>query len=425
MIGRAVMPIATAMLGLAGSLAVMFVLHRAATEAIDRALEERLRGAGETAAALLSERPDSSRDRLREVMEANRLEGAYVISSALEIVADATGPSGVKADLLRVDAERVEEALGGRATVARAYDVGTLKVETAYFPVRSSDGTIRSVVALEAGRAFAEARTGLRRALLAGMALAGAGAVALAMAAAGWSRAERSRREAAAKAARGETLSRMAATVAHEIRNPIGIIRGAVELVGERAGERLEPRDRERLRDVVGEVERLRRLTEEFLDLAADRQLQEVSVELGDIAGEAARGSAVIHPDMEVLVSLPPGLTIHADPGRLRQVLSNLLANSAQAGARSVRILAEVSSERVTIRVQDDGRGVAPGAGERIFDPFETGREGGTGLGLAVSRRIVERHGGTLALVLGVGPGATFEIRLPRRQPGQHAPGGE
>ncbi len=412
--GRSLVPIAAALLGLAGSLTATLSLHRAASGALDRSLEERLRGAGETAAELLAGAGPSP-PRLRRIMVANQLDGAYVISPALEIIADATGPAGVRVDLLRVDAERVGAALRGRATVARAYDVGPLSVETAYFPVRAEDGSVQAVLALEAGRTFADARAGLRRALALGVALACAGAAALAVAARRWSRAERQHREAAARAARGDAISRMAATVAHEIRNPLGIIRGAVELVREGSGEQLRTRDRERLQDVLGEVERLRRLTEDFLDLSADRALQESMVDLGDIAAEAANGSAALHPGMEVRVALASAAPVLADPGRLRQVLANLLANAAQAGARTVEIDGEATGAHVRLTVRDDGPGIAPEVQDRLFDAFATGRDGGTGLGLAVSRRIVERHGGSLALVSAEGRGATFELRLPRR----------
>ncbi|BDG03625.1 sensor histidine kinase [Anaeromyxobacter oryzae] len=409
---RALAPIAAALLGLAGSLAATFALHHAAGAALDRVLEERLRGAGETAARLIGDR-DPSAAELHAIMDANRLDGAYVLSPALVVLADATGPAGETADLLRVDASRVEAALGGEGTVARGYAVGALEVETAYFPVRGPDGRPRAVLALEVGEAFSAARARLQRALLLGVGLSALGALALAVAAARWSRSERQRRDAAARAARGDALARMAAAVAHEIRNPLGIIRAAVELVRERASAALGARDREGLDDVLGEVERLRRLTQDFLELSAEPALRPEPVDLAELAGEAARGSAALHPGLSVTVAvgaLPP---VRADPARLRQVLANLLANAAQAGARSVELRGELAGGEVRLAIQDDGPGIDPGVRDRLFEAFASAREGGTGLGLAVSRRLVERHGGSLALAAG-GPGTTFELRLPR-----------
>jgi two-component system OmpR family sensor kinase len=413
---RVLAPAVAALLGLAGSLAATFALYRAGSAAVDRVLQERLLGAGETAARLLEAAP-AAQGQLRALMEANRLDGAYLVSPGLEILADATGPGHVPADLLRVDAARVEAALRGEPSVGRAYDVGAVSIETGYFPVRGPAGAAEAVLALEAGQAFAGARGGLRRALLVGIVLSAAGAVALGVMAARWSAAERLRRDEAARAARGDALSRMAAAVAHEVRNPLGIIRAAVELVRERGRGALAERDLERLRDVLGEVERLRRLTQDFLDLAAEPALRTAPVDLGDLAREAARGTQATHPGLEVHVAIDGAPPVVADPVRLRQVLTNLLSNAAQAGAHSVDIRAAVERRHVSVRVRDDGPGISPDVRARLFDPFATGRMGGTGLGLAVSRRIVERHGGTLALAESAGGGTTFELRLPAGQP--------
>ncbi|MFO0583991.1 MAG: HAMP domain-containing sensor histidine kinase [Anaeromyxobacter sp.] len=407
-----IVPLAAALLGLAGSLGATYGLYRAASGAVDRVLEERLRGAGVTAAELLADTAATG-ERLRGIMDSNRLDGAYVVSPALEVVADATGPSGVKADLLRVDAERVRAALEGRITMARAYDVGPLAVDTAYFPIRAPDGAVPAVLALEVGQAFAAARTGLRQALAVGVMLACLGAVALGVVAARFAAAERRERDAAARAARGDAMSRMAAVAAHEIRNPLGIIRTAVELVRERAGPGLEPRSREHLEDVLGEVERLRRLTEDFLDLSAERTMALHPIDLAEVVADAARGCLALHPELEVREDLAPLPRVPADARRLRQVLANLLDNAAQAGARRVELSARPGAGAVQLTIRDDGRGVPPELRERLFEAFATGREQGTGLGLAVSRRLVELHGGSLALLPVDGPGAAFRITLP------------
>src|SRR5512142_3536843 len=274
----------------------------------------------------------------------------------------------------------------------------TCSASTRRGSARRGQGGVQAVLALEAGKAFSAARAGLQRALLLGLLLSCAGALAIFTVAARARRSERRAREAAERAARGEAVARMASGVAHEIRNPLGIIRGAVELVREREGTQLHPRDRERLDDVLGEVERLRSLTEDFLDLSSDRPLEEAFVDLAALADEAARGSRTLHPELDVFVSVtaPP---VRADPRRLRQVFANLLTNAAQAGARRVEIRGASRGGAVGVIVADDGPGVPPDLRARLFDPFATGRSGGTGLGLAVSRQLVERHGGTLELL--------------------------
>lgn len=407
---RVLIPSIAALLGLSASLAATVYLHRAGQSALERVLEERLGGAGETAAELLAER-DPAPQTLRSLMAANGLEGAYVLSPGLVVLADATGPSGRQADLLRVDEGRAREALAGRGSVAFAYAFGSVPIATGYFPIRGPDGKIRAVLGLEAGQEFARGRTALVRAAWIGVGVSAAGALALAVVALSWSRAEVRRRRDAQRAALGDALARMGAMVAHEIRNPLGVIRAAVELVRARSGPTLPGEDREALDDVLGEVERLRGLAQDFLDLSREPSLSMVRIDLADVASEAARTLSAGHPSTAVSIGLPP-LAVDADPSRLRQVFGNLLLNAAQAGARHVEVRGEPVDGVARVEIRDDGPGVSASVRARLFEPFATGRAEGTGLGLAVSRQIIERHGGALQLLDGSG-GAAFEIRLP------------
>lgn len=408
---RAFAPLAAGFLGLAGSLGATFFLYHAAARSLDRVLEERLRGAGETAAELLASIPPSA-GALRGVMVASGLEGAYLLDPSLRVLADATGPAGSAVDLLRVDETRVRRAFAGEESVAFGWALGELHVATAYFPVRDPSSVVRSVLALEAGRSFASGRWGLRRALWGGVGLSLLGALALGVVALRWSRGEEQRRHAAERAARGEALVRMAAMAAHEVRNPLGVIRGAVELVRERAGAGLAARDREALGDILGEVERLRRLTEDLLDVGREPELVVASFDLAKVAAGAARALEQSHPGVAVHAGLPP-MAVDGDRGRLHQVLANLLLNAAQAGARRIELSGHAADGFARVVVHDDGPGVDPAMRGRLFEPFATGRAGGKGLGLAFARRCVERHGGCLALLDDGRAGATFELRLP------------
>ncbi len=408
---RALVSLVAGLLGLAGTLAVTLYLHRAANAALDRVLEERILGAGETAAEMVG-RSVPSTATLRAVMDANQLEGMALIAPDLTVLADATGVAGRRADLLRVDRARVVRALSGQPSVAFSYAVGNQKIATGYFPVHGTGGKVGAVLTLEGGQSLAGARDGLRRALWGGIVLSAVVALALAFAAFRWARGEEHRRVAATLAAKGEAVSRMAAMVAHEIRNPLGTIRGATELVRARGGGRLAPADDEALGDILGEVERLRRLTEDFLDLAGNRPFAPVPVAASEVADEARRALLHAHPDVEVSVSLP-AMTVAADPGRLRQVLSNLFTNAVQAGASRLEVTGRDRGGLAEIEVRDDGPGVPPGLRERLFDPFASGRKDGTGLGLAICRRIVEAHGGEIDVLPPQGSGTTFRLRIP------------
>ena len=407
---RAFVPSAAALLGLSASLAATAYLYRAGEGALERVLAERLRGAGETAAELLRG-GDPAAPALRSLMRANGLEGAYLLAPDLVVIADATGPSGGRADLLRVDVARAREALAGRPSVGFAYTFGSVPIATGYFPIRGPGGGVRAVLGLEAGQEFTRARSALVRAAWIGVGVSVAGALSLAAVAWSWFRAEARRRREAQRAALGDAMARMGAMVAHEIRSPLWVIRAAVELVRARSGRSLAGEDREALADVLGEVERLRGLAQDFLDLSREPPISPVRVDLAEVAGEAARALAAGHPSTAVTVGLPP-LPVDADPARLRQVFGNLLLNAAQAGARRVEVRGGPVDGVACVEVRDDGPGVGPSVRARLFEPFATGRPEGTGLGLAVSRRIVERHGGALRLLDGPG-GASFEIRLP------------
>ncbi len=395
-------PLLLAALGLAGAVAATLFLHRAAESALDRVLDERLRAAGESAALLLrASQPGSQR--LRALMSANALDGAYLLDAQLTILEDATGIAGRKADLLRVDPERVRRAFAGEETVAPTWQIGELSVAAGYFPVRGPEG-VGAVLALDAGKEFVRPRAALSRARDAALLLSLVAAVALGLLAARWNR-------TAQRAARAETASRMAAMAAHEIRNPLGVMRGTVELMRERMGPSASERDRGALQDLMQEIERLRRLTEDFLDLGRDRPLSMAKVDARALLEEAASAAERSFPSVRVrrdFLALPP---LTGDAGRLRQVLVNLLANAAQAQVSGEIVLsAAADAGRIRVRVQDFGPGVPEDL--RVFDPFETRKQGGTGLGLYVAKRLVERHGGTLRLAGGP-PGAVFEVSLP------------
>jgi signal transduction histidine kinase len=409
------LPLLVAGVGLAGALAATLALHRAAEGAVDRVLEQRLQGAGEAATPLLAELGPTP-ERLAALMRANALDGAYALDARLGTVADA---GGGKVDLLRIDVARVRRAFAGEASVSPGYEFGGLPVLTGYFPIRRPGGPVSAVLGLEAGQSFVAARAGLARARNLGVALALVCALGLALLAARWTRAERAGAEAAARAARGDALTRVAAMATHEIRNPLSVIRGTVELLVERSGATLGERDRQALADILGEVERLRRLTQELGDLASERPLDVEPTDLSALLADAARAAEATFPGIEIRLEVAVDGPVPVDAARLRQVLANLLANAAQAQGRGeIRLAADRRGGSVRILVHDRGPGIAEGESARVFDLYFTTKSEGTGLGLAVARRLCERHGGTLVHRRDLGPGTAFEITLPAPPPG-------
>jgi two-component system sensor histidine kinase HydH len=158
---------------------------------------------------------------------------------------------------------------------------------------------------------------------------------------------------------------------------------------------------------------RLERLTNELLDFVKSGELRRQEMDAAGVlrAAIASTGASAIDatfPDHPVTASL--------DSERLQQALENVLRNALQASPPEGRVQASVreSAGEVTFTVRDFGRGITPGEEARIFEPFVTGRPQGVGLGLAITRRIVEQHGGRLSARNAPDGGAEFTLRLPR-----------
>jgi signal transduction histidine kinase len=206
----------------------------------------------------------------------------------------------------------------------------------------------------------------------------------------------------------------MAAMVAHEVRNPLGVIRGGAELLRERAAQ---DGDRELLSDILEEVARLNQLTEEFLELGRESVLSLEPVELGELAKEVCDGVALRFRDPPLDVGAAGSALALGDRARLRQLILNLVLNAAQAtlGKGPVRVESAPQADGVRLSVMDEGPGIPDAVRAKLFEPFATGRTNGTGLGLAVARKIAERHGGRLSHVP-TPHGARFDVWLPAAQ---------
>ncbi len=400
-----------AALSLLGSVAASVSIHRRAVRELEALQTERLKAAGELSSALLvPSQGDGAL--LSRLMEANRLEGAWLVDANGVVLADARGAPGRKLDLLRADPAGLAAARAGQVSVGRSYQVGEVGVWTGYFPVREA-GEVRAVLGLEAGEAFSQPLEALRWGLWASLVLSLLGSAALGALTVWWTRGEQERVAVAERAARADLLARLAAAAAHEIRNPLGIIRGNAELMRERLGDKLSEKDWRALADIQGEVERLKQLTEDLMALDEKRPLTKQPLSLKELLEGVAAATEAAFPGVKVRRGFGELPDVEGDPARLRQALLNLLANAAQAQpAGEIGLEAVAKEKALELRVSDQGPGVSEEVRARLFEPFATGREGGTGLGLHVSRALVERHGGTL--VLREGLPTVFVLTLPR-----------
>jgi len=217
------------------------------------------------------------------------------------------------------------------------------------------------------------------------------------------------------------SLGQVAHTLAHEIRNPLNFISLSIDHLrdGLRTGDgERDGRTAATVANIKGEIQRISRFLEQYLEYGRPIHLERRPVDLDAVvreAGEliAARASA---QGVKVEISPGPSQKVNADVDFLRTCLLNILANALDAmpaGGR-LQIGTEAGAEGVILSFRDSGSGLDERQLERIFEPFFTTKPQGLGLGLALTRRIIEEHGGRIAFASRPGEGCTVTLMLPR-----------
>jgi len=226
------------------------------------------------------------------------------------------------------------------------------------------------------------------------------------------------------RADRLSALGELSAGLAHEVRNPLGSIEGAVQILGRRD---LAEETRQEFKEMASrEVARLKGLVTHFLEFARPELPRVVASDVGlllqsvaKLASETARMTQV-----EIVVETAAALpSISVDPEQIRQVLLNLAINATQAMPSGGRITLRALHNGATVRieVEDEGGGIPTEDLERVFDPFFTTRSNGTGLGLSIAYQIVSQHGGHIAAQKNPQRGMTFVVTLPVTESGVEA----
>jgi signal transduction histidine kinase len=234
----------------------------------------------------------------------------------------------------------------------------------------------------------------------------------------------------AAQRERLSSLGRLSTVIAHEIRNPLMIIKATLSIL--RRADLTPEERREAVADIADETTRLNRIVTEVLDFAKPITFDYAESSINDIcrasAAAAWAGDAESKVALELDASLPRIVT---DPERLRAALVNIMTNARHAvqaahpgenGSAAVIIRTRSNGNgHVIVSIRDRGVGIAPDDMARIFDPYFTTRRAGTGLGLPISKNIIEGMGGTLAVSSERGVGTEIRIDLPLTPPEVHA----
>lgn len=236
-------------------------------------------------------------------------------------------------------------------------------------------------------------------------------------------------------------IGQLSASIAHEVRNPLASISGSIQILRGQINTMTGSGETRRLMDIVlRETDRLNRLITDFLEYARPGPASPESVDVQTAVAEVVEMFEAARTEgLEVEIAVPPGLRLVADPSQLRQVIWNLVLNASDAMPTGGRLLigagaftGELPQDFVNdgrnvplvpkktgwaeIFVTDTGSGMSPGECERVFDPFYTTKEGGSGLGLAAVHRIVSEHSGSAKLESRTGEGTTVRLRFPRAE---------
>ena len=208
----------------------------------------------------------------------------------------------------------------------------------------------------------------------------------------------------------------LAAGVAHEINNPTAIIRGNGEILMRKLSA--ESSAREEVSEILKNTERISHITQNMLIFAREQPINPEEVQINQLLLDVL--SQVSHQapcdKIEFVRQLAPELPLLAgDKIKLRQVLNNLVLNAIQAmeGEGTLTVATELKKERIEVRISDSGPGISTELKGRIFNPFFTTKNAGTGLGLSVSYGIVQAIGGGIDVESLPGQGATFIVRMP------------
>jgi signal transduction histidine kinase len=217
------------------------------------------------------------------------------------------------------------------------------------------------------------------------------------------------------------TVGRMAAQIAHEVRNPLSSIGLNAELLGDELGQEADEA-RRLVASIIGEVDRLTEITETYLRFT---RLPRPKLEREDLGALVTSVVALGRGEVEkegiaLSLDIAPDLPeIPADEAQLRQALINLVRNAREALAQAttkrlaISLAADGAAARLVLRVSDSGPGIDAGDLGRIFDPFFSTKAQGTGLGLALVQQIVVDHGGQIDVESGPGRGTTFTLAFP------------
>ena len=352
---------------------------------------------------------------MENVKQNNQLADVFILDQDYHNILDSA--SDVSSEVfLNLDLAAITQALTGTKTHSHLYQVGDYYFESGFAPIYDSTGRVIAVLGVEADADFFQVLSSFKKTLIGAFVLSLVGIMILGIFFYNLSSHTRKMEDALIKSSALQAMGEMVATISHEIRNPLGIIKGTAERLSKKYNK-----DQDELFDFIPEeVERLNEILTGYLEFASlepKRKKEEdlssfLEKTIGQLKKEFAKQNITI--ELETDEDLPK---VQINPVGIKQVILNLLMNTKEAIEHdgNIRIKLQSQKDWVHMEVEDNGRGIKKKDLKQIFTPFFSTKLKGSGLGLYVVRKIVEEHKGSISIESEVRKGTRVKIKLPIR----------
>ncbi|MBN1900574.1 GHKL domain-containing protein [Candidatus Sumerlaeota bacterium] len=405
-------------------------------------LEKRLWGIGETAASvrlngqtfLLLENPataeefledlldefQSLQNTLKNLKDKNGLRSVLMIDEESRVLIDADNEFSIGEEypLLALDKEEIRKAFSGASSATLLYKVGDDPFKRCYVPLYNSRNEVTAVLRLEASRDYFNDILRVKKHIYWIGTIVACLLILVAMLFYNLLKSLLKTEETLAMTDRFRSLGTLAAGFAHEIRNPLSIIRATAESLSDELPNEAE--QQAFLKSIVDETDRLNHLLTQFLQFASPLPSQDKNARC-DVHEMIPSIVSMLQRDfekksIEIKMNLESNLPhVSMDDKSLRQILLNLLLNAGEAimSQGKIEITAMKKKDSIRIEITDTGKGIPDESKTRAFDPFYTTKDKGTGLGLFVTRMLVERANGRIFILDNNKSGAKVTIEIP------------
>jgi signal transduction histidine kinase len=355
---------------------------------------------------------------LTKIKNLNSLREIFIIDRNLQTLVDAntTVPIGYSNRLLEVDASEIESAYTGLSQASILYSLKRNFYKRGYAPIRNKENRVVAVLGIEAGAHFSRAILRIRNSLLL------LGIISLILIIATITTMNRlyttlwRYEEQVLSAEKFRAVGQLAAGVAHEIRNPLGIIRGTAELLKDEVN--VQEGMASKVNDIINEVDRMNRIISNFLDFSKTVPLQVAEHDINSVLEKALQLCQYQLEQSHIVIRkeyTPQLPTVKIDNQQIIQVFLNLILNARYAMPKGgiLTIITRMNKNQMDIEIKDTGIGISLNQQTHLFEPFYSTKPDGIGLGLTISKRIIENHQGKLEISSELDKGTFVRISLP------------